>query len=246
VVLEVRGAVKGGPFQLGAADLAALRQRTVRGADPASPASAEARWAGVDLAALLADHLELTGDADTVVFRTADGMAVPVPISVIGQLLPVLADRADGQPLPERVVAWPSAAQPGMASDPRAPGWWARRVTALELVSGPRVLGRALHVPEAAYPGARAGAAIFGQRCLPCHRVQGGGGERGPELTRVTDRLALAELRRKLEAHPGWHIPGQAEPSPQAAAQLDAFLRTVAAYDALPGDHPEGGEPASR
>jgi mono/diheme cytochrome c family protein len=233
VVLEIRGDVQGAPFQLGNADLAELEQRTFRGVDPAAPGGAEVRFSGVDLGLLVGDRLALTGDADTVIVHTSDEEAVPVPLSAFRQLRPVLADRADGAPLGARVVAWPNVAQPGVSSDPRAPSWWARRVTALEVVSGPRTVGQALHLPEFAPPGARAGAALFGDRCLACHRVQHGGGRRGPDLTRAADRLDRPTLRQKLEGHPGWVIPGQAEPTPEAAAQLDAFLRTVAAVDAL-------------
>lgn len=233
--LWVRGAVKGGPFQLGDADLAALPQRIVRGVAPGAASAEPVRYAGVDLGALVTDEVELTGDADTVVFHTADLMAVSVPVSVLLQLRPVLAARADDVPLPARLVAWPTEAQPGLTSDPRAPVWWARGVTALEVVSAARTLGRALHVPEAAPAGARAGAALFEARCLACHRVRSGGGLRGPELTRVAERLSPEALRRKLQGHPGWDLPGQAEPTAQAAAQLDAFLRTVAAYTTLSG-----------
>jgi len=242
VVLEVRGAVKGGPYQLADADLAALGQRTVRGVDPAAGSAQAARFTGVDLAALLGDHLELTGDADTVVFHTADLMEVPVPLSVIRQLRPTLADRADDARLEgngARLVAWPNVAQPGVTSDPRAAGWWAHRVTALEVVSAVRTVGRALALPEAAPAGARAGAALYGERCLACHRLRAVGGRRGPELTRVTGRVTAADLRRKLQDHPGWHLPGQAQPTAEAAAQLDTFLRTVAAYDGVAGAFPD-------
>jgi mono/diheme cytochrome c family protein len=244
-VLQVQGDVKGGPFQLGEADLAALPQRTVRGVDPASGAGKETRFSGVDLAEVLSERLELTGEADTVVFRTADRMAVPVPFSVVRQLRPVLFDRADDVRVESRGVAWPTFAQQGLSSDPRAPGWWAHGVTAIEVVSGARTLGKALHVPEGAPPGARAGAAVYGARCVSCHQLRGRGGLRGPDLTRATDRLAPADLRRVLAGHPGWRIPGQAEPTAQDAAQLDTFLRTTAAYAALPDPRPDEGDGAT-
>jgi len=173
------------------------------------------------------------------VFHTVERMQVAVPLSIVRQLRPALADRAEGAKLEGRLVAWPNAAQPGMTTDPRAPAWWAHGVTAVEVVSAARTLGRALYLPEAAPPGARAGASLYAQRCLACHRLRGAGGLRGPELTRVAARLGPGELTRRLEGHPGWSIAGQADPSSLAAAQLDAFLRTISAYDALPGHGPE-------
>ncbi|HET8734397.1 MAG TPA: c-type cytochrome, partial [Anaeromyxobacteraceae bacterium] len=186
-VLEVRGAVKHGPFRLGRADLEALPRRTVRGRDPST--GRLAAWEGPELAALVVDRVELTRGADVVLVRTADRQAVPVPLALIRQLKPVLAERADGAPLPEPVVAWPTEEQRGLETDPRARAWWAHGVVALELVNGYATLGRAVAVPPGAPDGARLGADLFAARCIACHRLRSAGGEAGPDLTRVAERM---------------------------------------------------------
>lgn len=224
-VLQVRGALKGAPFRLGEADLDSLKQGKVRGVDPVT--GREASYQGVDLEALL-DRLDLTGGADTLVLRTADQQAVPVPLSVVRELRPVLAKRADDQPLESRLVAWPNLAHHGMNSDPRAPLWWARNVVALEYVSWARVFGRALRLPEGAPAGALAGATVFGSRCLACHRIRETGGANGPELTRDEQAPTLERLASVLPGHPGWAGPGMAPPRPEVVSQLAAFLWSAA------------------
>ena len=52
--------------------------------------------------------------------------AIPIPLTVIRQLKPVLADRADGTRLATKILAWPTEHQQGLATDPRAATWWAR------------------------------------------------------------------------------------------------------------------------
>ncbi|MGC3998945.1 MAG: hypothetical protein QM767_16460 [Anaeromyxobacter sp.] len=235
--LEVKGAVKGGPFQLGEADLKALPHRTVQGVDPVTGRAAA--YEGVDLGAILA-RVELRPGADILVLRTADKRAVPVPLSLVRQYRPVLAERADGAPVEGRLVAWPSGEQRGIATDPRAIQWWARDLTALEVVNGARVVSRALTVPEAAPDGARIGAGVFGWRCLGCHQVRGVGGQKGPDLTRAADHVSLDALRKLLPSHPGWIQRGLEPPPEEAPAQLHAFLRMAAAQAAL---GPDGNEP---
>ncbi len=224
-VLQVRGAVKGAPFHLAQADLDALKQGKARGIDPVT--GRDATYQGVDLAALL-DRLDLTGGADTLLLRTGDGRAVPVPLQVIRALRPVLAGHAEGSALPARLVAWPNVAHHGVNSDPRAVLWWARDVVALELVSWARVMGPALHLPEGAPAGALAGATAFGTRCLACHRVRRTGGTAGPELARGGKVPGAVELAKVLPGHPGWASPGTAPPRPEVVSQLAAFLWTVA------------------
>ena len=224
-VLQVRGAMKGVPFRLGQADLDGLKQGKVRGTDPTT--GRDATYQGVDLAALL-DRLELTGGADTMVLRTADRQAMPVPLSVVRELRPVLAASADGAPLGTRLVAWPNVAHHGLTSDPRAALWWARNVVALEYVSWARGMGRALHLPEGAPAGALAGATAFGERCLGCHRVHQAGGTNGPDLARAGEAPSADKLAAVLPGHPGWAGPGAAPPRPELVSQLAAFLWTAA------------------
>ena len=242
-VLQVRGALKGAPFRLGEADLATLRQGKVRGIDPAT--GREATYQGVDLGALL-DRLDLTGGADTLVLRTADHQAVPVPLSVVRELHPVLADRAEGEPLGARRVAWPNVAQHGLGSDPRASLWWAQKVVALEYVSWVRTFGRALALPEGAPAGALAGAGTYGDRCLACHRVREAGGMNGPELARGGASPSADRLTAILPGHPGWSSPGAAPPRPQAVSELAAFLWTVARTPAEDAIEPVPDPPAPR
>lgn len=242
-VLEVRGAVKHGPFRLGRAELAALPRRAVRGRDPVT--GRLAAWEGPSLAALVIERVELTRGADVVVIRTSDRRAVAVPLSLVRQLKPVLAERADGAPLDAPVVAWPTEEQRGLATDPRAHAWWTRGVVALELVNGFATLGRALAVPAGAPDGARLGADLFGARCLGCHRLRAAGGEAGPDLTRLAGRTTEEAFRAGLLGHPGWleRTPEQGEASAQ---QVWAFLRAVdvAARDGTPADEPPPEEAA--
>ncbi|GAO02775.1 c-type cytochrome [Anaeromyxobacter sp. PSR-1] len=238
--VEVRGAVKGGPYPLGRAELAALPQRSVRGLDPESGRAAT--WEGTALAALVSDRVERTRGADVVIVRTRDRRAVPVPLTLVRQLQPVLADRADGQPLPERVIAWPTFDQRGLETDPRARLWWARGVVALELANSFTTYGRALAVPDGAADGARLGADRFGARCIGCHRVRKAGGEAGPNLSRLTDRMTADALYARMRAgHPGWS-DGPEDPGPAAARQVWSFLRAVAAFEGT-GAAEEPGPP---
>jgi hypothetical protein len=225
-VLKIAGEVKGGPFELGEQDLATLPRRKVRGADPAT--GREALFEGADLAPSLA-RLELEKGVDTVVARTADRREIAVPLTMIHQARPVLADRVDGAAAAERVLAWPTAEQGGLASDPREPAWWAHGVVELDLVNGFNVYGRALAVPDGSPEGAHVGADLAGARCLACHRLRKVGGEKGPDLTRVAERVPLDGFRALLAGgHPGWALPGQDPPGDAAARQVWLFLKAVA------------------
>ncbi|HET6438245.1 MAG TPA: hypothetical protein VFG59_09305 [Anaeromyxobacter sp.] len=237
-ILQVRGAVKHAPFRLGEQDLAALRQGKLRGVDPET--GREASYEGVDLSAL-EDRLDLTGGADTLVLRTADRRAVPIPLSLLQELRPVLAGRRDGTPLSELMVAWPNVEHHGFSTDPRASLWWAHKVIALEYVAWARSYGRALHVVEGAPPGALAGGAVFGMRCSACHRVHEVGGANGPDLGRVGESLTPERLREILRGHPGWDVPGAEPPLDATAGQLLAFLRTMARTPA-----PDPNEPGDK
>ncbi len=236
-VLEVRGAVKGGPFRLGKADLDALPHRKVEGMDPAT--SRTAVWEGPELAQLAIERVELVKGADTAVIRTADRRAVPIPLTFVRMLRPVLADRADGVPIPDTVVAWPGADQRALLTDPRARQWWAHDVVAIEIVNGYTTFGRALAVPYGAPEGARPGADHFGARCTACHRLRKAGGEVGPDLTRVADRIAPTTFTALLASHPGWADTPENPPGELAARQVWAFLRSVAAVEAGKADLPE-------
>jgi hypothetical protein len=226
-VLEVRGAIKGAPFALGRADLEKLPRRAVRGVEPATGRSAT--WEGVSIAAIVSERVELPKGADTVVVRTADRAAIPIPLTLVRQWSPVLADRADGVRLPSPVLAWPTLEQRGLPTDPRAHGWWAQDVVALEIVDWQKAFAGALAAPDGAPDAARRGAGWYGDRCIQCHRMRGAGGERGPDLTTVAARLQTGPFAALLEHHPGWKWPGGDPPDAQGAEELWSFLRAVAA-----------------
>ncbi len=235
-VLEVRGALKKGSYALGRADLAKLPRRTLRGVDPATGRAAT--WEGVSVVTLVSDRVDLAKGADTVIVRTADRAAIPIPLTLVRQWRPVLADKADGVPLATPVLAWPTLEQRGLETDPRADGWWARDVVAFELVEWQKAFASALAIPDGATDAARRGATWYGDRCIRCHRMRGAGGERGPDLTTVAARLRPGPFGTLLDRHPGWKkdTPGET-PGPQGAEEIWTFLRAVAA--ATTGAKPE-------
>lgn len=230
-VLEVRGGIKGGPHELGRADLDKVPRLKVTGVDPRTGRAAQ--YEGPSLAALVSDRVELRRGVDTVVVRTADRAAIPVPLTLVRQLKPVLADRVDGVRITPTEIAWPTAEQRGLASDPRATSWWARDVIALELVDWQRTYGPALAPPEGAQDEARRGAGLYAESCIACHRVRGQGGERGPDLTTVAARLPPARFLEFLPTHPGWKERRlRDDGSEQSIGEVWAFLRGVASVPA--------------
>ncbi len=231
-VLEVRGAIKRGPFALGRADLERLPRRSLRGVDPVTGRSAT--WEGVSVAGIVIDRVEpAKGGADTVIVRTADGAAIPIPLTIVRQWRPVLADRADGERLATPVLAWPTLEQRGIETDPRAEGWWARGVVALELADWQRAFAPSLAAPDGASDAARRGSGFYAERCLRCHRMRAAGGERGPDLTTVAARLGAGPFASMLGRHPGWSGPLGEAPGPEVADELWSFLRAVAASPAI-------------
>jgi hypothetical protein len=223
-VLRVEG-VKGGPHALGAADLAALPQGAVRGEDPST--GREALWEGAALATLVMDKDRLAKGADTAIVRTTEKIAVPVPLTVIRQRKPVLAERADGEALPSRILAWPNKEQAGLPTDPRQAFWWARGVVAIDIVDWQATVGPALATPPGSPDGARLGADHFGARCIGCHSVRGAGGAKGPDLTHVTGRVQPDAFRTRLRDHPGWRERGLEAPGEEAIEQVWTFLKSI-------------------
>jgi mono/diheme cytochrome c family protein len=229
-VLEVRGAIKGGPHELGRGDLEKLPRLKVNGVDPRT--GRPAVFEGPSLAVLVSDRVELRRGADTVLVRTSDRAAIPIPLPVIRQLKPVLADRMDGVRITPMEIAWPNAEQRGLATDPRAAAWWARDVVALEIVDWQRTFGPALAPPEGAQDEARRGAGVYAESCISCHRVRGQGGERGPDLTTVALRIAPQRFAELLPAHPGWTDRRLRDGSTEGVGEVWAFLRGVASVPA--------------
>jgi hypothetical protein len=225
-VVEVRGAIKDGPHALGQADLERLPRLKVRGTDPRTGESAE--WEGTSIVALVSDHVNLLKGSDTAVMRTADGTAIPVPLTVIRHLRPVLADRADGVRVARPIVAWPTEAQRGLATDPRATSWWARDVVAFELVSWQRTYAPALAPPDGADDSARRGADVFVESCIGCHRIRGAGGQRGPDLTTVASRIRGDAFLALLPQHPGAAERRTRDSSDTWLPEVWAFLSSIA------------------
>jgi mono/diheme cytochrome c family protein len=244
--LVVAGRVERGPYGLSADELAARARRTVRGVEPRS--GIEAAFEGTDIAPMFTEGLARLPGTDTLVFYGAGGMRAAIPLNVVRQSRPVLASRADGKPVDERVagagallVAWPDAEQPGLDTDPRLRWFWVRGVTRVDVVVWLDTYGRALRVPPGGSDEARRGADLFGSQCIHCHRIRRQGGDAGPELTLL---LAEGDERRLRAALPG-HLAARSgvtsapEISPAAATELAAFLRAVA----LAGQDPVTEEP---
>lgn len=225
--LTVGGAVKGGPFSLGRAYVDKLPRRTVRGVDPAS--GREASWEGASVEEIVSKRVELLKGADAVLVRTADREAIAIPITLVIQHKPVLADHADGVRIAPNVLAWPTLEQRGLETDPRAILWWAHDVVGFDVVDSQKTFGPALATPDGAADGARRGSALFGERCIACHRMRGVGGMRGPELTTIAARMNQVSFATFLDKHPGWTGTGGDPPGEQGAVELYAFLHAVAA-----------------
>ncbi len=223
--LTIGGAVKGGPFSLGRADLEKLPRRAVRGVDPA--AGREAVWEGPSVDELVSKRVEAQKGADTVLVRTADRAAIAIPLTLLLQNKAVLADHMDGVRI-SNVLAWPTLEQRGFETDPRAGLWWAHDVLAFDLVDSQRTFGPALATPDGAPEGARRGSTLFGERCMGCHKMRGVGGDRGPELTTVAARMRQAPFSELLHRHPGWRAPRGDDPGEQGATDMWAFLHAVA------------------
>jgi hypothetical protein len=241
-VVEVRGAVRSGPHTLGRADLARLPRLKVRGVDPRTGRSAE--WEGPALVVLVSDRVDLKRGADTVLVRTTDGAATPIPLPVIRQLHPVFADKVDGAPLAVPEIAWPTAEQRGLATDPRAASWWARDVVAFELVDWQRTFGPVLSPPEGAADAARRGSGVYAESCIGCHKLRGQGGQRGPDLTTVATRLKPEAFAAMLPSHPGWTERRLRDsPDEESSAEVWSFLRAVASVP--PTATPAGDEIAA-
>jgi hypothetical protein len=243
-VLTVEGRVAGGTAAFGAPDLALLPRRSFVAARPGGE---QATYDGVALARLLGEELELERGADTAVFHGRDGYEVAIPVPVLRQLRPVLADQVDGAPLaaarPDAaplLLAWPTGEAPGLAYDPRARTWWVDRVTRVEVVPWVETYGRALRVPAGAREEAGPGSALFETRCLPCHRLRERGGTRGPALTEHLATPAAREVfPAELRAHEGQ--PGAAAVAalqPDAVRALSAFLTAVALEGPIQEDEP--------
>jgi hypothetical protein len=253
-VFAVTGKVAGGAARFAPGDLGALPRREFRASDPRQ--GEERRFSGVAVAKLLDEGFEVERGADVAVFHARDGYQIAIPIAVLRQHRPVLADRIDGVPVAEArpgagplVLAWPNVEQPGLTHDPRARWWWVDGVTSLEVSSWMGAYGRALRVPSGASDEARSGSGEFANSCMPCHQIRGVGGSRGPDLS---EKLSEPGSTERLEARVREHEKrafgkGVAELSPQTIRHIGSFLRVVALAGPIrPQDEPIEPPPEPR
>lgn len=88
---------------------------------------------------------------------------------------------------------------------------------------------------------------VFNQMCIACHSLKGQGGDVGPALDGVGDRMAKQEIEVWLDK-PAEVRPGTAMPdlplSPEDIKELAAFLSTLRGEPGPAGD-PEAGSPAA-
>ncbi len=59
------------------------------------------------------------------------------------------------------------------------------------------VLGLAVLLASAAFAES-AGEKVFNQKCAMCHKVKGKGGAIGPDLSKISGKMAEPQLREKL------------------------------------------------
>lgn len=86
-----------------------------------------------------------------------------------------------------------------------------------------------LPAPSRADTEARARELLNAQGCKGCHRFEGSGGNRGPDLTHIGERLSVAQIRQHLQ-DPRSRKPDSAMPPfdhlPESA--LDALATFLA------------------
>jgi len=243
--LAIEGRLEDGPLDLSAAELGTFPRRALRGREPVT--GRVALFEGVSVGDLLTEAVRPKRGVDVLVVRGRDGREALVTRTRLKDLRPILADRADGKPIAEwareagaalegPLLAWPDLEQPGLALDPRVPAWWVSGVSALVVESWVASYGRALALPPEASDQARRGVERVAGHCLPCHRVRGAGGTRGPDLAKALAAWPPDRMAARLEAHSAqaW-LPAGAD-GDEARREIAAFLQAVAA-----GPAPEAG-----
>ncbi len=246
-VFRVDGDVENAPFVFGRDDLPQLERRSFESTRPVDARKLQ-RFEGVAVDAVLGEHtMAVRREADTAVVHGEGGVSVPVPLPVLRQLRPVLADHVDGEPTgsagaaPSLLLAWPDRDHPGIETDPRLRWWWVTGVQRIELRSWIATYGRALRVPAGAPDAARHGADVIAAQCIGCHAVRGVGGARGPSLTEgeaPIDRLRHHAPR--LADH--LRMMGRSSAAPMLTSTMAADVATFLAAVHVAG--PPRPEPA--
>jgi hypothetical protein len=253
-VLTITAGVRGAPYRLGRADLAALPRGSVRAVDPAD--GRESTFDGVALVQLVRRMREAPPEPrkgrrraalpDTLVFTARDGRQLALSVTELNTYRPLLADRRDGAES-ALALAWPPAPRAGLALDPGREGRWLRDVTTLALEDG-AVRSRRLRPPPGVSAAARLGAGQYEQRCASCHRLREVGGSAGPALDGAVGRLGTGPLAALLERHPGMReqVGLELTPAPEVAGQVAAYLAAIEEAGPPPADDAEeDGPPGS-
>lgn len=81
------------------------------------------------------------------------------------------------------------------------------------------VLGISALLSTAAFAES-AGEKVFNQKCAMCHKVKGKGGAIGPDLSKISSKMAEPKLREKL-INPKKSNPGTSMPSFATLPQND-------------------------
>jgi len=185
--------------------------------------------------------------SDTVEARATDGFVSQLPLALILTVagagavawLAVEDPAQPWPPLPQRNVSpgpfylvWDQPQRSGVTSEQ-----WPYALASLTLVESPVHRWPQLELPadRSADAAARVGQKAFFSFCLPCHRLNGGGGgEMGPDLGRpmnATQYLTEAGLRaiiRNPRAVRSW--PGQQMTGFDAQTLPEADLRALLIY----------------
>lgn len=243
---RVDGGVENAPFVFGREDLSALPRRSFEAPEPRGD-RAQRRFTGIALEVLLTERMELRHEVDTVVVHGDGGVSVPVPLAILRQLRPVLADEVEGGATrgPGRLLlAWPTSDHPGIETDPRLRWWWVDGVRRLEVTRWIDRHGRALRVPAGASDEARRGADVLAAQCIGCHAVRGVGGTRGPSLTgEARPATQLRDRPATLSEHLRWASGASTAPalSTGMAKEVASFLDAVR----LAGPERESASPSA-
>jgi mono/diheme cytochrome c family protein len=188
----------------------------------------------------LADLLGAGSAGDSVLVRCLDGFVVLLPLDLVRQAGPVVADRVktaagwEAIPAPRgpRYLVWPNRDRPELDRDPAiTTEGWAWGVAEVTTVSSASYLSP-LKV-SSRDRDALAGRQLWLSSCFHCHALSGAGGMAGWDLAwpvplwRYLDGPQIeAYVTNPRAANPDGHMPAQ-KLSKVELARLLAFLRAA-------------------